>query len=182
MTELNIELDDVLTTFSIPTAWDEVTVKQYQQVMDVNLSGMTDIDIVVARLSILGDIDKELLYLMPVEAFNEVVELLKFTTQPITTEMKDSIQVGGIEYHLKKDFNNLIISEITAIEMIIKDAGGNFDKCIDKLLCVYLRQKKDNGKLEAFRSSFMKRQYEFQTIMISDVYQMFLFFSSGKTS
>jgi hypothetical protein len=51
-----------------------------------------------------------------------------------------------------------------------------------KLLCIFLRKKKENGKLESFKNSFMEREELFENVMISDVNNLFLFFLDGKPS
>ena len=53
---------------------------------------------------------------------------------------------------------------------------------MDKLLCIFLRKKKENGNLEAFKSEFMERRWGFRDIKISKVFNVFNFFLNGGSS
>jgi hypothetical protein len=50
---------------------------------------------------------------------------------------------------------------------------------MDKLLCVFLRKKKENGKFETFTPEMMERVNVFNRAPISKVYNVFSFFLDG---
>jgi hypothetical protein len=129
----------------------------------------------------LTGIEEELIYLLTQEQFLEVVEKVKFTNEEIVSELKESILVEGEEYFIKKDFDKLNMGEIISIESLLKQSDGDLSKCMSKLLCVFLRKKKENGNLESFKNSFMEREELFDNVMITDVNNLFVFFSNGRT-
>ena len=82
----------------------------------------------------------------------------------------------------KKDFDNLTYGETISLDIIQKEFGEQVQKAFGKMLCVFLRKKID-GKLEPHLPEHLDRLEMFRTkVMISDVYQLFVFFSSGKNT
>jgi hypothetical protein len=51
-----------------------------------------------------------------------------------------------------------------------------------QLLCIFLRKKKENGKLEKYKTSFMGRQEIFKKIKIDEINHVFNFFLTGRAS
>lgn len=180
MTNLNLIIDDEELNFKIPDNWNDVTVGQYQEIIKIDKTNLTDIEILTKLLNTLTNIDEELIYQLPISEFNKIVTILEFTKDEIKITPKDFIIINGEEYWLKKDFESLTLGETISIEAIIKDK--NIEEEIDKLLCVFLRKKKENGKLESFKNEFMERVELFKTIPISDIHNILVFFSNGRTS
>ena len=71
------------------------------------------------------------------------------------------------------------MGEVISLELIMKEADGNLFKMMDKLLCIFLRKKKNNGKLETFKPEMMSRAELFKKAPISKVYNVFSFFLIG---
>lgn len=183
MINLVIELDGEEQNFLIPTSWSEVTVKKAAKLADIERENRTDIEIIADVVSALADIDQEIIYMLTTDQFNEVVEHIKFTSEQVEgVDLKDSIFVGDEEYFLKKDFTKLTMGEIISIDTILKQHEHNIAPAMAKLLCIFLRKKKENGSLETFKNSFMERESIFENVIISDVNNLFLFFLDGKNS
>jgi hypothetical protein len=87
--------------------------------------------------------------------------------------------LGDDKYYLKKDFSQLTMGEVISIDTIMAEANGNIYKVMDKLLCIFLRKKKENGNLETFKPEFMERRWGFRDIKISKVFNLFSFFLTG---
>ena len=62
----------------------------------------------------------------------------------------------------------------------LKQYENNIAPAMAKLLCIFLRKKKENGSLETFKNSFMEREILFEEVIISDVNDLFLFFLDGE--
>lgn len=182
MINLIIELDGEEHNFNVPTGWNEVTVKTAAALSAVKKTNRTDIEVMVDIISLLANIDGELIYMLTSEQFNEVVEIVKFTTEEIKGEMADSVIINDEEYFLKKDFSQLTMGEIISIDTIIAQNENNIAPAMAKLLCIFLRKKKENGNIESFKNSFMERESLFEQVIISDVHNLFLFFSDGRNS
>lgn len=182
MINLIIELDGEEHNFNVPTGWNEVTVKTAAALSAVKKTDRTDIEVMVDIISLLANIDGELIYMLTSEQFNEVVEIVKFTTEEIKGEMADSVIINDEEYFLKKDFSQLTMGEIISIDTIIAQNENNIAPAMAKLLCIFLRKKKENGSIESFKNSFMERESLFEQVIISDVHNLFLFFSDGRNS
>ena len=181
MINLIIDLDGEEKEFSIPTSWNEVTVKKAAKLAEIQLKNKTDIESAADIVSVLADIDQETIYMLTAHQFNDLVEHIKFTLEKIDSpELKDSIFIEDEEYFLKKDFTKLTMGEIISIDTILKQYENNIAPAMAKLLCIFLRKKKENGSLETFKNSFMEREILFEEVIISDVNDLFLFFLDGE--
>ncbi len=180
MIDIKLDADDELKEFQLPESWSEITVKQYSKILKLEEND-NDIERTVNICSILTGIDEDTLYMMSTEQFTSLSHHLSFLSQPVPEVTKESIEINGDTYYLKNDFNQLNVAETMSIEQILKDNGNDFLKAMPQMLCLLLRKKKDNGKLEAFKPNMMNRAELFgNNISIGDVNQLFLFFSIGK--
>jgi hypothetical protein len=182
MVELNLNIDDEVKTFNIPQSWDEVTIDQFIKLFSFDREILTEVEVSVKTMQAFTDIDEEYLLMLDLKDFHQLIELLSFTNVNLTPQSKESIIIGEDEYFIKKDFDTLSMGEMISIETIIKQTNGNFLKAIDKLLCIFLRKKKENGNLEAFRTEHMNRAESFRAIPITQVYEVFNFFLDGVNS
>ncbi|CAA6810351.1 MAG: Unknown protein [uncultured Sulfurovum sp.] len=180
--KITIEIDDEIIEMELPQSWDDVTIDDYTKITKVTADGKQDNQILIDMIHSITDVDKEILWQMPVTSFNQIAELFEFTLIPIENKQIDSIEIENETYWLKKDFKELTVGESASIDLLLKDNEGKLDGAMAKLLCVFLRKKKENGKLESFKSSFMDREELFKTVKISDVNNLFIFFSTGRTS
>ena len=181
MINLKLEIDDEVREFNLPQNWDEVTIGDFVKLFSFNRDGLTTIELSVKVINILTGIDEELVMMMDVNDFQKLVEVFDFTTKELDAVNVDSVEIGGETYYLKNDFSQLTMGEVISIETILKSADGNLFKVMDKLLCIFLRKKKENGKLESFKGSFMSRAEIFKDAPISKVYNVFSFFLTGGT-
>ena len=180
MINIEFNIDGEKQSFDVPTGWDEVSVKKSAALTNISRDGRTEIEIIVDIVSILGEIDPDIIYMLTTEQFNQIIDVVKFTTEKIDSELKDSIIIDGEEYFLKKDFTQLTMGEIISIETILKQYENSVAPAMAKLLCIFLRKKKENGNLESFKNSFMERESLFENVLITDVNNLFLFFLDGK--
>jgi hypothetical protein len=182
MRNILINLDGEDYSFDVPTGWNEVSVKNAARLTAVEKENRTEIEIVADIISILSGIDIEIIYMLTSEQFNEIVEVIKFTTEKVDGELVDSVIIDDEEYFLKKDFTQLTMGEIISIETILGQNNNNIAPAMAKLLCIFLRKKKENGHLESFKKSFMERESKFENVIITEVNNLFLFFLDGNNS
>lgn len=182
MVTLNLEIEDEKMTFKVPESWDDVSVETFSKIWGLDREGLTGIEMTVQLLSVFTGIEEDYLYMMDTETFNKVAEIVAFTNEDVKGSNVDSIMVDGEEFFVKNDFDKLTMGEVASLEILMEQAGGNIMSKMPEMLCIFLRKKKDNGKLEAFKKSFMERADKFKSISIADVNDVFLFFSNGENS
>ena len=179
MIDLKLTLDETEMDFSIPENWEEVTVEQYAKLYS-GTGETTTIERTVRFVNILTNINIDYLYQMSSDQFIEVTEVLGFMNEEVKEKQVDSIDIAGDTFFVKDDYDKMNVGEVASIEMLMKEStnGTMLDK-FPELLCIFLRKKKENGKLESFRIHHMDRAEQFKSISISDVHKLLLFFSNG---
>jgi hypothetical protein len=182
MIDIKINIDGEENNFTIPESWSEVTVDQSARLYSLDRENKNEIQLIVEVVNIFSSIDEEIIYMLTPDQFGQLVETIKFINTEIKSELSDSIKIGDEEYFLKKDFQSLTMGEIISIETIMKGYGDNLPGAMAKLLCIFLRKKKENGNLETFKNSFMEREEMFKNVIITDVNNIFLFFLDGSNS
>jgi hypothetical protein len=182
MIELKLEIDDEIKEFTLPDNWDEVTIGDFIKLFSFEREGLNSVELSVKIINVLTDIDEDLIMMMNVSDFERLAEVFSFTAKDLKPTNVSSIELEGETYYLKNDFSKLTMGEIISIETLLQSADGNLFKVMDKLLCIFLRKKKENGKLEAFKGEFMDRTELFRNAPITKVYNVFSFFLTGGTT
>jgi len=180
MVKLNLEIDGENKTYDIPTQWDDVTVDKFIEIVKLDeKKHINDLEKVMELMNILTTIPKDDVELLPVESFMEIQNNFSFVKTDVDKKMKDSIVIDGEEYFVKNDFNDLTMGESITIETLLKEADNPM-YILDKMLCLFLRKKKENGKLESFKTTFLTDRIDiFRKAPITEVYNNLIFFSSG---
>jgi hypothetical protein len=182
MIKVNVEIDDEVMEYTLPESWDDVTIDEFVKIFSFDRNDLTPIELSVKVINILTGIDEEIILMIDVDTFNTLNELLKFTAKDVVAVNSEYVELDGDKYYLKSDFSKLTMGEIISVETLLQSADGNLFKVMDKLLCVFLRKKKQNGKLETFKGEFMDRTELFRKAPISKVYNIFSFFLDGGTT
>ena len=182
MTTLNLELDGDKMRFDVPDCWADVTVETFSKIHKIDREALTTIEAEVAAVSMMTGIDEDQLFMMTPDEFNKVGKIVEFVSKDVEGSQVDSIMIEGEEYFLKKDFDKLTMGEVVSLNIIMEKTKGNVPEMMPEMLCIFLRKLKDNGKMETFKKSFMERVEGFKQVSISDVNDLFLFFSDGETS
>lgn len=187
MLKIELEIEGTNQTFDMPESWSDITVGQYEQIFRIDRDKCNQVEYIVEVFNCLTKIDKEIVYQFDIQDFKQITEMLSFTATPIEDNMKESIviQDGDLEeeYFLKKDFKTLTMGESISIEALLEKHNHKLEQAISDLLCIFLRKKitTENGiqMLEPFKNEFMLRSDKFKKVNIVDVYQLFVFFSTG---
>jgi hypothetical protein len=180
MIKLNLEIDGEEKVYDIPTNWEDVTVKTFIEIVKLDeKKDINDLNKVMKLMEILTNIPNDDVELLPVESFMEIQKCFSFVKTDVEKKMKDSIVINGEEYWVKNNFNDLTMGESITIETLLQEVK-NPVYILDKLLCLFLRKKKENGKLESFKTTFLTDRIDiFRNAPITDVYNNLIFFSSG---
>jgi hypothetical protein len=189
MVELNLTIDDELHKLNIPSSWDDMNIKMYEDFVNVrsgydleklNSSDALRLKFLIELLCKFVGEGEELIQMIYTDDLAKVLKPLDFVSVEIEESDVDSIIVDNDEYFLKKDFSKLNLGEMTSLNVLAEKYDGNIEGAISEMLCIFLRKKKENGKLEAFRNEFMDRAEMFRdNVLIKDVHSLFVFFLNG---
>jgi hypothetical protein len=182
MIEVKIETDEDELLYQFPENWDEVTVKQFCDVFRNNYDNHSSFYASVLLMSALTGVDKEIIEMMDVDDFKMLLEKLKFMQEDVVRSEDKSIIINDEEYFLHTDFSKYTTGEIITIEVLLEQAQNNVITIMTELLCVFLRKKNSKGNIEKFKTSFMARKEEFETLPISKIYHIFSFFLGGRNT
>lgn len=184
MIKLNLTIDDQKKSFNIPTSWADVSIGQYENLskLDKEKGKENELQFAVDVLCSISDMTKDDAFMLPITETEKVFNNIDFVKKPIPESKKRFVEVDGIKYYFKDDYDKLTNGEVISLELLTKKYEGNIDAGMSEILCVFLRQKKENGKIEGFKSEFMERAEIFRDkISVADVYQLIVFFSNGKS-
>ena len=184
MVNINLDIDGTLKSYDFPESWDDVTVGQFEKLSLIQNS-RNSIQYIAEVISALSELTVDEFFMVPSSDFDRLSSVVNFTLTPVKAEPKDSIILNEEEYFTVNDFSKMNIGEVFSIETIVESKAGvdgvtNIDSIISKLLCIFLRKKVD-GKIETFKNTFMEREELFKQVKITDVHNLFLFFSIGKS-
>ena len=181
MKKVTIEIDDEVKDYDLPSTWDDITLDEFIRLFSIDRSELNPLELSIKTIEVLVGINEEILLMMKSADFETLATELSFTTEDVKAVNVDFITIGGEKYYIKNNFNQLTMGEIISIETILDEADNNIFKVMDKLLCIFLRKKKENGKLETFKGEFMERATLFRKTPISQIYNVFNFFLTGGT-
>jgi hypothetical protein len=142
---------------------------------------MTELNIATRTINVFTGIDEDLLLMMNYNDFQQIIGVLQFTNKDMEPQVVDYVELDGEKYYLRKDFDKFTMGEIISIETILSSSENNILKVMDKLLCIFLRKKKENGKFEPFKGEMMDRVELFRTAPVSKIHHIFNFFLDGGT-
>lgn len=106
----------------IPIKWEEMTLKQFQELTKIYEQDERDI---LDIISLFTDKSKEELRLMPSDFIETMLEHLQFLNTKLEVEPKDSIEINGQVYKIKYT-EKLKFGEWVDAESIIKDDEHNY--------------------------------------------------------
>jgi hypothetical protein len=177
MTELKITKGGIETSYQIPTEWSEVTVAQFKR-WSQGLNEKKGLDNIITSVSNLSGCPEELLWELPYDRLSELTEAIGFIARPVDHTEVDTITIKDEEYHLKKDFNQMTIGEVKAIEEL---SQGSIIENLTLLLTIFCRRKVD-GEWETITNRLLEEKDKFNSVPISYVWKLFEDFSNGVAS
>lgn len=179
MIEVNIDVEGVKMNYQVPSSWDEVTVEQFTKLYRVKSPNTNELLGAVTMISALSGIEEGIILQMDIDDFRELSTKLLFITKEVPREDTEFVEINGEEYFLYTDFNRLTTGEVITLETILESAEYDVHKIMPDLLCLFLRKKDKEGKLEKFTTDMLKRKEIFLSIPITKIYHLFSFFLIG---
>lgn len=185
MTEIIIsfddeELEDVKTT--LPESWEEITVELYQKLFSKSFTDLPVIQQTLHIVSSLTNLSEDIILSLPIERFKTIVDKIKYIYEEIPNENVEFITIEDENYYLYTDYSQLTTGEIISLDTILETNKNNINKCLSDILCIFLRKKKPNGKLERFSTLLFERKEMFSKLQITQVYHLIIFFLDGGTT
>lgn len=155
------------TKIIIPESWNEVTLRKFQEVAQVDIENerLKAIEII----SIMADCDPDILKNTDIETLNEILNRLDWTKIPPDGEHKTEITVNGITYYLV-NLRSLSNGEWIDLDTYCESHIEN----IHKIMAILYRPNGEeyNSKLSEERASVFLDE-----VKINDVFGTMLFFS-----
>ena len=106
----------------LPNKWSEVTLKQYQEVIEVSLIDMDEIDKHIKIISILTEQPEDKIADLPLPAIKSCIKWINFIYQtPIQTKAKQKVKIGNRKYKVNLEVNKLSGGEYIDLTTYTKD-------------------------------------------------------------
>ena len=182
MIDINIqfddeELEDIVAT--LPASWEEITVEDYQRLFEKDFQSLPAIQQTLHILTSLTKLPEDVVLLLPIDTFKDLVEKIRFIYGEITKDEVEYLTINEENYYLYTDYNQLTTGEIISLDTLMETNKNNINKCLSDILCIFLRKKKDNGKMEKFSTTMFERKDMFKKLPITKVYHLIIFFLDG---
>lgn len=108
-------------TIKIPQGWDEITIGQYQEYMDVlkTTDERLPMKRMISLLSVLTDTDEAVYYKMSMDVIHEITESVGFMNEEPKGNFNRIITINGVEYGFQYNMNELTLGEWIDLEHYI---------------------------------------------------------------
>jgi len=104
----------------IPTSWDEITLRQYEQISQLK-PGDNETENLLSILVILCRLTDAELKCIPLHYYAEIFSGMEWISVTPEPKLIDSIKIKGELYNVNKNWNNLTFGEAISIEQLLMD-------------------------------------------------------------
>ena len=153
---------------NIPTKWDDITLKQFQELMKIYEQEDKDI---LDILALFSGRDKKELKQMPKEFIDTMLVHLQFMNTTLEVEPKSSIEIQGETYKINYT-EKLKFGEFVDVEGLIKDDKYNYAA----LLGILCRKDKEIYDDDFIADKLDDRIKMFEELSIDKALQLINFF------
>lgn len=108
-------------------SYNKLSLKKYNQIMEILKSDEDELDIQVKVLSVLTDIDEEELYNMKLDKYHTYVEGMSFLYEPVKPQKKHfpkTITINGKQYQFLKKIEDMTAGQYIDIQSYYKENLG----------------------------------------------------------
>lgn len=93
--------------------WSDISIEKFIKLYNLkNINDLDDIDILINELCIIYDLTDDEVESLPMEKINSLRDEMYFiSTEPKQTNVKNIIEIDGINYYLKNNLNTLTYGE-----------------------------------------------------------------------
>ncbi len=179
MTKLEISVNGKIESFHLPVKWDEVSIKQYQELMIIAENDeLSMLEIKIRSISILTGCDVGKLGKAPMSHLNKVYDRLAALTADMPNkELRRVIEIEGVEYGFIPDMRDLTFGEFADIDTWMQDGYRNLVDILSVLYRPVVKRKGDRYKIEEYGDDRAERADLFaRSMSIDSVYGAMLFF------
>lgn len=180
---INLEIEG--KEFQLASDWSEITFGQYIDIININKDkGLNDLAKAVRIVAHISDKPEEcenFLLQLSKEDFEAIAKHFDWTNKEITevASEKETLEIEGKTYKIKKDYNRLTLGEMISVEELISH-NKNLD-AFEVAFGVLLREVDENGNEkgfdgDAFNYIVTKLQSK---VMLLDIYNYITFFLRG---
>jgi len=144
MTRLEIQIGPKKHSYHVPQKWDEVSVKQYQQLMSITENKeLSELEVKIRSISILTKCPLSYLSKISIKQIDRVNDTLAALTADMPNkELRNVIEIDGIEYGFVPNMNELTFGEFADMDTWIQNGYANL---IDILTVLYRPVIKRSG-------------------------------------
>jgi hypothetical protein len=127
MTRLEIKVGKKTESYHLPVSWDEVNIKQYQDVMIlVEDDKLSDISLMVKTIAALTGVEERQLIKAPVSHLREVYATLGLLTANMPNkDLTRVVEIEGVEYGFIPDMKNLTFGEFVDLDTWLQEGYKN---------------------------------------------------------
>jgi hypothetical protein len=140
----------------LATNWKEVSLPQLTAIAGIDESaGIYERNLNIFKILIGDKMAEEDIDNMNLDAFNAIIEVLKFANEFNPTEERQ-IELGGKLYEIPSGFEKITVGQWSdgeyTITNFLQKSKDNMFKDIEKLMAIYLMEVKEGGKLSKYNS------------------------------
>ena len=160
-----------LGKYKVATSWDEVTLGQWQEyIKKVQAREEKELDI-ITTLETFSNIPLNVIYQMPSDLFNKVIQNLKWITTEPQYEPSNKIELNGEIYHINT-MHKLKVKEYLDLNTVLENDKTNYS-AIFAILC---RKDKEEYDEEYIADKFLEREKMFNEAPLPKVFPLIAFF------
>jgi len=169
-----IELNINKKLYNIPNSWDEVTYKQYLNIITIKNDNI--VEYYVKIINELGGVDKAIIYQLSQDDFQTLVDQLSFLNNLDLKKYKkkSKIKIKGETYYFKK-LSELTLGENINFETLIKNSK-NIVNDYHKIMALLLSKKDEVININALED---RAEFFANNLKATDVFTMSAFFLGG---
>mgnify|MGYP003154880076 CR=1 FL=1 len=180
MTKLEISIDGKKESYHLPQKWDEVSIKQYQELMVIaEDEELKKLEIKVRSISILTGCDVGKITKAPMSHLNKVYDKLAILTSDMPNKtLRNVIEIEGQEYGFIPDMKDLTFGEFVDIDTWMQDGYRNLVDILSVLYRPVVKRKGDRYKIEEYKTSGRAERADIfaRSMSIDSVYGAMVFF------
>ena len=165
---------------TLPTHWDNITIKQYMSVMKIiNDNDLKELSRVVKVIGALSDISEEDILRLPVSNINTLGAILnKFLRTKPNEDLNHIVKLKGVEYGFHPKLSALTFGEWVDIDRYISEGVND---TLHKIMAILYRPviaKKDGKyRIEEYQPCQERQQIMLDNLTVKDFYGVSVFFS-----
>ncbi len=127
-------MNSILLKLKVPSSWKEVSIKQFQELSEVESTGAQG---AIERLSILCDCDPEDLRKTEIDTLNQLADKVRWTEAlPSQDSYKKEFSLDGKRFHII-NFEKVTLGEWVDLEQLVSDGA---QKNLHKILAIVYRE------------------------------------------